>query len=243
MNLQISQTPCELTKIGTKYQTDKATFHKYTHVYSKLFEALGYNRDSDFTLLEIGFSQGCSHLMWREYFPNATILAIDIKPWQWYQEREKSLGVPEKYKEIINIDFDKLFNEKFQLFVGDQKDENLLSNICEKFNTFDVIIDDASHFDLETKISFEYLFPYLKNGSAYIIEDLHDLPGQRNRSIIDDIKEYNNCLGFKYLKNISDIKSVSYIRMAYDFGLSVVTPPYGNGASDMGIIMKEKADV
>ena len=36
--LQISETACALTNIGMKHHADKATWHKYTHVYSKLFE-------------------------------------------------------------------------------------------------------------------------------------------------------------------------------------------------------------
>tara|TARA_R110000824_G_scaffold66016_7_gene171559 strand:+ start:125 stop:868 length:744 start_codon:yes stop_codon:yes gene_type:complete len=236
--LQISETACELTNVGMKHHSDKATWHKYTHVYSKLLEYLGYTRSSEFTLLELGFSRGSSHLMWREYFPNATIVGIDIHPWQWYQQREKSLGpIPEHLEELINTDFDKLLNEKFQLFVGDQKDISLLRHICNIFNTFDVIVDDASHKNVETKISFDYLFPYLRNGSAYIIEDLHS---PRQQHICNDIKNYNTSGSFKYLSNNSDIKSVSFIRMAYDLGLSLsLLPPHDNGASDMGIIMKK----
>tara|TARA_R110000824_G_scaffold54535_6_gene150491 strand:- start:13166 stop:13909 length:744 start_codon:yes stop_codon:yes gene_type:complete len=236
--LQISETACELTNIGIKHHADKATWHKFTHVYSKLFEYLGYTRDSEFTLLELGFSRGSSHLMWREYFPNATIIAIDINPWRWYQERERSLGpVPKHLQELLNTDFDQLLDDKFQLFIGDQKDIDLLEHICKTFNTFDVILDDASHKDLETKISFEYLFPHLKNESAYIIEDLHS-PHQQH--ICDDIKRYQTSSSFQYLSNNTDIKSVSYIRMAYDLGLSLsLLPPHGNGHSDMGIIIKK----
>ncbi len=35
----------------------------------------------------------------------------------------------------------------------------------------DMIVDDASHFLLETRASFNILFPYLSPGGCYIIED------------------------------------------------------------------------
>ena len=236
--VQISETPCELTNIGIKYQSDKAWWHKYTHVYSKLFEYLGYARDSKITLLELGFSHGSSHLMWREYFPNATIIAIDIKPWKWYQDREKSQGtIEDRLQDIINTNFDKLFNKNFQLFVGDQKDLELLKKICDTFGKFDVILDDASHRNLETKASFDYLFPYLKDGSPYIIEDLHST---FLKDVRHDIEAFDALNNFKYLNHGDGVKSVSFIKMAYDLGLSKsLLPPHGNGASDMGIIIKK----
>jgi hypothetical protein len=236
--LQISTEPCELTKIGIKHQSDKAYWHKYTHAYSKLFKHLGFSRESEFTFLEIGFSHGSSHLMWREYFPNATIVAIDLHDWRWYQERERSLGpIPDRLKEVVSTNFDDLFDEKFQLYIGNQKDQELLKKVCDKYGPFDVILDDASHFDFETRVSFNYLFPHLKSGGPYIIEDLH---GQHFSSVPEDIRQFNNLNKFSFLDHDTKVKSVSYIRMAYDLGLSKsLLPPYGNGASDMGIIIKK----
>jgi hypothetical protein len=230
--LQISTEPCELTKIGIKYQSDKAYWHKYTHVYSSLFEHLGFTRESEFTLLEIGFSHGSSHLMWREYFPNATIVAIDYEDWRWYQERERSLGVPDRLKEVISTNFDDLFDEKFQLHIGDQKDTELLERVCSKYKEFDIIIDDASHMDLETKVSFEYLFPYLKSGCPYIIEDLH---GQHFHQVDVDFMLFNKLNRFCFLGN-KDIGSVSYIRLGIDLELSNSPEIF---ASDTGIIIKK----
>ena len=115
-NLEIDKEPDELTLIGNKYFADKATWHKYTHVYKKILDHLGFTRDSEITLLEIGFSLGSSHLMWREYFPNATILAIDINDWPWYQERLKSVGAAsEESQAALLRNFDDLLDDKFQL--------------------------------------------------------------------------------------------------------------------------------
>jgi hypothetical protein len=232
--IPLSAEPCELTNIGLKYHCDKAWHHKFTHVYSKLFEYLGYTRESKFKFLEIGFSHGCSHLMWREYFPNATIVAIDIEDWKWYQNPNNLPGMlPSdriKLKEAINTNFDDLVDDNFQFYIGDQKDINVLKSVCDKFGEFDIILDDASHRDLETKSSFDYLFPYLRSGSPYIIEDLH---GQLNTKVRYDIEMYNKKESFQYLDHSSDIKTVEFIMMTHNVAS-------GGGSSNMGIIIKKQ---
>ena len=48
----------------------------------------------------------------------------------------------------------------------------LLSIVHKDFNgQLDLVIDDASHLYTETKKSFEILFPLLKAGGLYVIED------------------------------------------------------------------------
>jgi len=49
----------------------------YTSKYSIYLEAY---RDIEFNLLEIGVYNGASVKMWKEYFPKANIVAIDIDP-------------------------------------------------------------------------------------------------------------------------------------------------------------------
>ena len=49
-----------------------------------------------------------------------------------------------------------------------------LERICTDFmagEPIDAVIDDASHFYDETKASFEFLFPRLRPGGLYVIED------------------------------------------------------------------------
>ena len=240
--LEIDKNPDHLTLLGGKYYADKATWHKYTHVYKKIFDHLGYTRDSPITFLEIGFSLGSSHLMWREYFPNATIIAIDIKQWRWYQEKLKWTDASTlESKAALLRNFDNLFDDKFQLFVGDQKDPSVLQEICDKFGEFDIILDDASHKDYETMVSFKHLFPYLKNGSPYIIEDIGGGASEtRMERVRHDIQLFNDSGKFNYLDHGGDVSSTSLIRMAYDLGLSESKlPPLGNGASDFGIIVKK----
>lgn len=55
-----------------------------------------------------------------------------------------------------------------------QADREAVTSIMEKElngNPIDLVIDDASHLLFETRISFETLFPLLRPGGLYVIED------------------------------------------------------------------------
>ena len=43
----------------------------------------------------------------------------------------------------------------------------------KKHGPFEIIIDDGSHFWGDVIVSFIFLFPLLKQGGIYVIEDLH----------------------------------------------------------------------
>lgn len=130
-------------------KTDKASkFHNYTPVYEHYFEPL---RDNKIVLLELGIGdieslnrEGESILGWREYFYNGTCSAIDN-------------------------DVDKITSDN--TFLCDQTNEVKLKSIVKIIGNPDIIIDDASHIQSNTIKSFEILFPLLKPGGLYCIED------------------------------------------------------------------------
>ena len=45
---------CELTKLGNKYNTDKAWSKKNTEIYSEIFKHFNLNRDDKMNILELG---------------------------------------------------------------------------------------------------------------------------------------------------------------------------------------------
>ena len=68
----------DLCFLATKYGTDKGPAgHNYTPRYDAHFAPF---RNESFNLLEIGVFEGASLRMWRDYFPNAHIIGIDINP-------------------------------------------------------------------------------------------------------------------------------------------------------------------
>jgi demethylmacrocin O-methyltransferase len=136
-----------LDEIAIKYNTDKQSkLHNYTEKYSNHLEKL---RNDKIKILEIGIQNGYSLKTWKEYFPNAEIYGIDI------------------------VDCSQMNEERIKTLKGSQTDLGFLAKITEEYGPFDIIIDDGSHYSLDMKISFDFLFPTLKKGGLYIVEDLH----------------------------------------------------------------------
>lgn len=126
---------------------DKCFRHNYCEKYEFYFNSI---RKDNLKILEIGVMEGRSVKMWRDYFENSKIIGIDIRPsCSIYQE-------------------DRIFIE-----IGDQQNSNFLLEVNKKHGPFDIIIDDGSHRWLDIITSFKTLFPLLKNGGFYVIEDLH----------------------------------------------------------------------
>lgn len=87
--------------------------------------------------------------MWTDYFPKAIIHGADI---------DEDSRVCEKYSDRI----------KFHII--DQRRETQLKDL-EQFSPFDLIIDDGNHFWMEQILTFKTLFPYIRRGGIYIVED------------------------------------------------------------------------
>jgi hypothetical protein len=135
-----------LTEIGIKHDTDKATFHNFTSFYEKHFSKI---RDEKMNILELGILDGKSILMLKEYFPNATIYAIDI-----------------------NKDSVKEYGPGIHTYLCSQDDESKLHELFSELE-FDIIIDDGSHLTLHQLKSLSFLFKKVKPGGLYVCEDLH----------------------------------------------------------------------
>ncbi len=119
---------------------------KIDSYYSAYDKHLVNYEGKDVRLLEIGIQGGGSLRMWKNCFPNSEIVGIDIDP---------------SCKELDVSDA--------KVFIGDQTDKEFL----EQFRDFDIIIDDGGHTMHQQQTSFEVLFPLLKSGGLYVIEDLH----------------------------------------------------------------------
>jgi len=161
-----------LTEIANDIGTDKGTAsgekHNYTEVYEKYFLEL---KDKPVKMLEIGIwdnrFKGASPRLWTSWFTNLEFIGFEIEPEA--KKLEKELGI--------------------KVFTGDQfKSEDLLQAIEVHGENYDVIIDDGVHKFDAIRISFESLYPSLKEGGLYIIEDIH---ANDARKIEDWLKENN----------------------------------------------------
>ncbi len=140
-----------LSALALRFGSDKWGSHSYTMHYEAHFAAF---RDKPINLLEIGIggyedpaAGGASLRMWENYFSRATIYALDMY--------DKSPHATNRVK----------------IYQGSQIDGDLLSRINGDAGGFDIIIDDGSHHPAHVIASFEMLFPYLKPGGLYIVED------------------------------------------------------------------------
>jgi hypothetical protein len=60
------------------------------------------------------------------------------------------------------------------VFIGDQNNPEHLEECVRIYGgDFDIIVDDGSHYGEHIVTSFKTLYPYLKKGGIYVIEDLH----------------------------------------------------------------------
>jgi hypothetical protein len=112
-------------------------------------------------ILELGIWDGGSMVFWSEFFRPTKLVAIDLA------KKEDS-----KYF-LAYKDSRKLHHSLKTYWGVDQSDSRRLREISKADFTgpLDLVIDDASHVYESTKASFETLFPLLRNGGIYIIED------------------------------------------------------------------------
>lgn len=123
---------------------DKGTAHSYLETYGTLFEPI---KNFNLNILEIGIMNGHSLRLWRDYFPNSSILGVDID--------QKCL----QYKE-----------DRVDVMIQDATTEGFANMFQD--NHFDIIIDDGSHFLNHQLASHKFLYPKVKAGGLYIIEDI-----------------------------------------------------------------------
>lgn len=132
--------------LAEKYNTDKGcSGHGFTNIYDMI---LSKHTEEFKKILEIGVFYGASLKMWSDYFPNANIIGCDIDDKTQY-------------------DTDRISTLKI-----DQGNRNDLTSLIND-NKPDLIIDDGSHMICHQLLTIGVLFPYLKSGGYYILEDLH----------------------------------------------------------------------
>lgn len=137
-----------------KYGSDKVGHHEYGDIYASTLLPLELQPT---TLLELGTGAywhadqgGAATRAFRDFFPNGKIVTVDI------YDKPCMIG-----------------EERVVFYMGSQTDEAFLKTIIEREGRPDVIIDDASHVNPFTLVTFDILFPQLKGGGFYFIEDVH----------------------------------------------------------------------
>jgi hypothetical protein len=134
------------------FRTDKSSlFHNYCHFYEKQLKNI-----NPINILEIGIGTdkmvgyGGSLKMWGSYYPKATVLGLDID----------KISVSKTYGKNIKTSYCDSSNK-----------ESLVRTVSG--NTYDIIIDDGSHMQSHQHISLDTLWPFVRSGGVFIMEDIH----------------------------------------------------------------------
>ena len=178
-----------LTDLADHYGSDKgSTKHRYTELYHMLFHPY---RPRKINFLEMGLLIGGpehgvdkdrktedlpSIRMWLDYFPKARILGLDVSDFSWFE------------------------HERFSFHRCDMDDRAEIAAAMDGIEGgLDIVVDDASHASHHQQNAFLEIFPKLKPGGLYVIEDLrwqpetYEQPGITKtaalfRSFVDDRK-------------------------------------------------------
>jgi hypothetical protein len=154
----------ELDVLALRHGTDKAsTGHDYMRFYEGFLKPF---KNEKFVLLELGVgvqdNKGKSLLTWRDYFPRAEIVGVDM--------REDARDVE---------------TDRVKVHIGNCAKPEFLRGLAEIY-TPAVIIDDASHRWSHQILAFTTLFKSLDAGGIYVLEDLHtSFGGSRNGNYAD----------------------------------------------------------
>lgn len=159
--------------------------HNYTEIYAKY---LGPIKNNHLKFLEIGIFEANGVKLWENYFPNAELHFVDIT-----------------FEKV------KYFSNRSVYHLADQANVSQLNAIINKTGSnFDIIIDDGGHTMVQQITSLCTLFPHVKSGGLYIIEDTHTSYWQTygGNGTYDKPKAGpNTCIGF--LKKLID--DVNYV--------------------------------
>lgn len=165
----------EINNLCDTYGTDKGetkdTGHPYawpSHNYADFYDLMFGLRRSDVDLvIECGLGTnnkdlassmgsqgkpGASLRLWRDYFPKARIIGVDID------------------QEIL------FSEERIETFFCDQTNPDSIRAFAEKaklnHDSVDIIIDDGLHTFNAGRVFFEEMIPYLAQEGLYVIEDV-----------------------------------------------------------------------
>lgn len=103
-------------------------------------------------VLEVGIADGGSLEFWSRFFVDGQIHGVDLNP----------ACMEFKYKQ-----------DNIHLHLGDQSSPEFWDSFLANKEKFDVIVDDGSHINSHQITTLIKLFPYLKEGGTFIIEDTH----------------------------------------------------------------------
>lgn len=144
--------------------TDKQSNHSYGDAYESLLmkpawgngtPCLQSTRDKVKLVMEVGVADGACLQAWYDVFPNAQIVGMDIH-----------------HSDLAHGD-------RIEFHIGDQR----VREDCERAaagRQFDLIIEDATHKLDYTLLTLFWLWPFVRPGGLYVVEEWEGATGLRD---------------------------------------------------------------
>ena len=177
--LESSRATTELCILGGHCRTDKSPLntvghrHPYTPFYSGLFAPY---KNKPIHFAEIGVAGGSSVAMWSRYFTQATF--------SFYDKDQNFLDNSQRFQ-IPRAKF-------YQMDVA--VPESIRAGFAAPGELFDIILDDSSHDVWDQKKIVGEVFPFLKPGGIFLIEDV--FRNLDNQLYMDIISPYLSQIAF-----------------------------------------------
>lgn len=125
--------------------------HKWVHYFEIYDRHFAPYRGKPVTIVEFGVYHGGSLQMWKKYFGRrARIFGVDIDP---------------RCAELAE--------DRIEIVIGDQEDREVLRALRERTGPIDVVIEDGGHTMGQQIATFEEMWPAIRDGGVYLVEDLH----------------------------------------------------------------------
>lgn len=125
--------------------------HKWIHYFDIYDQHFSPYRGKAVNVVEFGVSHGGSLQMWRHYFGRrARITGVDVNP-----------------------RCAKLAGDRINVVIGDQEDREFLKDLADRVGEIDIVIDDGGHTMGQQIATFEEMWPWVRDGGVYLVEDLH----------------------------------------------------------------------
>jgi len=155
----VAAAVAELAALADLHGSDKGNGVGLRHGYVRVYAAaLAHLRGGPLKLLEIGLSVArdggfCPSLaMWADWLPEAEIVGIDLDDYAAFR------------------------HPRCRTRIVDQTDRAAVLDLARAEGPFDVVVDDGAHLSDAQQTSFFALFPAVKPGGFYFVEDLHWRP-------------------------------------------------------------------
>lgn len=159
-------------------------WESYFNVYDKIFSPY---KNKKITFVEVGVSAGGSLSIWKKFFGDkARIIGIDLNP-----------------------DAKKLEDLGFEIYIGNQSDENFWKNFYQEVGKIDILLDDGGHKNIQQINTVHNSIDFIKDGGLIVVEDTHS----------SFLKEFNNPSYFSFINYCYRINKLIHERCEYIHGI------------------------